>query len=55
MVAVPSPAPVTVTGWGVCQFAVVNVNAPDTVALADALDAGVTTTSAVGAAFSEIS
>ena len=44
----PAAAPLTVTVWVVAQFSVVNVNAPDTVAVPVAALVGVTVTDAVG-------
>ena len=47
-VADPAAAPLTVTVCAAAQFAVVNVNAPDTVAVFTSPLAGVTVTDAVG-------
>ena len=54
IVAEPAPTPVTVTVCGVDQLAVVKVRALDTVALAVALEVGVTTTEPPGRLLSAI-
>ena len=51
----PAAAPLTVTVCATAQLAVVNVNAPDTVAVAVSPLAGVTVTEAVGRVAKETS